>query len=132
MSDETLLLEEIFYPKRWKNKYKVSWCEHCETAVIVCPECKNTTCNGGGCKSCDLDFDEFIQKTFHRVENYLTADEIKTYRKVKKLQDLIVRSIKNGEEKINWEALDKSGELSENDHEMFSEEIKKSCSNKNM
>lgn len=62
----------------------------------------------------------------------MTADEIKTYRKVKKLQNLIVRSIKNGDEKINWEALDKSGELSENDHEMFSKEIKKSCSNKNM
>lgn len=132
MSEETLLLEDIFYPQLWKDKYKVSWCNHCETAVIICPECKNTTCNGGACNSCNLDFDEFVQTTQHRVENYLNSEEIKIYRKVKKLQELIVRSIKNGEKKINWEVLDKSGELSENDSEMFSLEIKNSCSNKNM
>jgi hypothetical protein len=90
------------------------------------------TWNGGACESCSSDFDEFIQTIHYRTENYLSDNEIKIYRKVRKLQELIVRSIKNGEKKINWEVLDKSGELSKNEEELFSKELNESRSNRNM
>ncbi len=28
-------------------KFEWSWCEHCDSAIILCPKCGNNTCNGG-------------------------------------------------------------------------------------
>jgi len=44
------------------SEYFWFWCDVCETPAIQCPKCQNTSCNGGGCTSCDEAFLE-AQKT---------------------------------------------------------------------
>ena len=105
---------------KWKNKYTVSWCSDCRTAIISCnePSCGGSYCNGGGCKKCHDDFQEFGgYKT--RVENYLTEDEIKIYYKCEKLKSLIVETIAEGDKKIDWKKLTEQGQLSDHDRILF-------------
>ena len=35
----------------WNNK-EVEYCHLCEAFIISCEHCKNSSCNGGGCKEC--------------------------------------------------------------------------------
>lgn len=39
---------------KYKN-YKIKYCDHCDTPITICPVCKNSSCNGGGCESCIKD-----------------------------------------------------------------------------
>jgi len=64
----------------WKDKYQISWCYHCETAVIQCPACHNTSCNAGGCQECHSTFQDFHQAKV-TVTNYLTDEESRIYDK---------------------------------------------------
>lgn len=32
--------------------YEIDYCDHCQRTVIICPSCKNPSCNGGGCDTC--------------------------------------------------------------------------------
>ena len=68
---EAELLEEIFgpqepsfyYEEEWESKtgekYKTMYCGLCECYGIICPHCRNISCNGSGCEKCDDDFEEF-------------------------------------------------------------------------
>ena len=113
-------LDEIFNEgNRWKNKYRISWCHQCDTAIIACPECGNTSCNGGGCKQCHDDFEEFIHKVNHSVEKYLTDEEIDIYHKCLYLRQLIVSGLKRGEHVLDFKKLQEDGHLSKNQEEKF-------------
>ena len=37
-------------------EYEIKFCATCRDIVIICPECKNTSCNAGGCDSCHYAF----------------------------------------------------------------------------
>jgi hypothetical protein len=123
MSNESRFLATL--GKLWKNKYAVDWCELCRTAIIICPKCQNSSCNGGGCEECLKDWAEFKEYK-RRVENYLTEDEIKIYNKCEALKDLIVKTIREEEKGINWEKIQKEGKLSINDEKLFCREIENS------
>ena len=102
---------------KYKERYEISWCELCHVAIITCPKCKNSSCNGGGCKECLDDFDEFSKKHI-RVAYYLSAEEKKIYEKCLRLKHFILETI--GENDcINFKELEKKGKLSKYDEKMF-------------
>jgi len=113
--DELDFLDE----RKWKDKYRISWCNHCDTAIIVCPECKNTTCNGGGCDQCNEDFDDFNKNTKHSVYQYLTERERDIYFKCKDIQDLILTSLKSGKREIDFQTMAAEGYMSSRSKKMF-------------
>jgi hypothetical protein len=119
MSEEDILNDLFCDNKKWKNKYKVRWCDLCTTAILVCPACKNTTCNCGGCKECHDDFDEFNKNTKHRIESYLTDDEVKVYRKTIQIRKHILETLRENLNEIDWTELERNGKLSQIEMEMF-------------
>ena len=111
-----------FLGDKWLGKYTVGWCDLCGCAYIRCPKCENISCNGGGCEECIVDDKKFsLYET--RVESYLTEEERKIYDKVERLKKFIIESIRRGDLKIDFKALQKEGKLSPNDEEMFAREL---------
>ena len=89
MSEESTL-NEIFGQKYlWKNKYKLSWCNLCETAIISCPMCKESSCNGSSCSDCHTDFDDFNKNYKTCIDDYLTEKEFEIYCKAQYLKEFI-------------------------------------------
>ena len=121
MNDEL----NIFFNKKWKNKYTVDWCNLCDVAIISCPFCEGTTCNSHSCDKCKDDFEEF-RKYRRTVFDYLTKDEIKIYEKCLELKKFILQTIPENEKEINWRRLKDDGMLSNYDEELFHNEILKS------
>lgn len=119
---ETRELAELSSDK-WKDKYLVYWCQHCDVAVIECPSCHNTSCNAGGCPECLADYEEW-KKVYHNVQNYLTPSERLAYEKGHRLKRLITDSIARGEIKLNFKKLFAEGRLSRNHEEIFAAELK--------
>lgn len=117
MSDS--ILDKIFSKNKWKNKYQVSWCDHCQTAIIECPKCKTSSCNGGGCGQCRKDFEIFFNSYSTKIEKYLTPSEIEVYRKTTELKKLITLSLSKGEKEINFKKLNKDGKLSDSQILLF-------------
>jgi len=120
---ETEFLSEIFEGGNlWKAKYKITWCELCSCAIIVCPICKHGSCSGGGCDECVSDFVEF-GKLKTSVTDYLTEEEIKTYWKCMELKKFILESLRENETEINFKNLQKLGKLSQWNEEMFKDKL---------
>jgi hypothetical protein len=116
-------LDEIFGETPiWKNTYKIKWCELCRTAIIVCPVCKNTSCNGSGCKECNDEFDLF-NKSKSCVEDYLTDSEIEAYNKAIYIKQFILKSLGRNETEIDFKRMKDAGELSELTEKMFSDRL---------
>ena len=114
--------ENAWGTKFWREKYKVSYCNHCESSIIICPKCKNTSCNAGGCAECSADFDDFLKLKTHPVF-FLTQEEINTYNKIARLRTIIHTCVENGKEPIDWKWLDESGHGCLADKELFKEDI---------
>lgn len=122
---EEQLLDDIFDSK-WValsgNKYKISFCELCDTFSISHSKCHGSTCNAGGCDECKEDFDEFNEYKTH-IWEYLTEDEIKIYDKCLRIKKFIKESILLGQKQIDFKELNKLGKFSENDREVFKKEL---------
>ena len=112
----------------WKSSlpnqtiYSLTWCHHCECAIIVCNECKNGSCNGGSCKECHEDFLEF-RKLPYIVELYLTPEEIKIYQKGLRIQSFIIDTLESGGTFIDWKKMKEEGNMSQNDEELFADKL---------
>jgi len=105
------ILNEIFFGK-WKGKYTVDWCDLCDTAIIICPHCNNSSCNCGGCEICinDPDAKEFNEcKT--RVQDYMNEADRLAYERGLRIKKHILQTICKGEKSIDWEKLFQNGEL---------------------
>lgn len=121
---EADLFDDIFGgQKLWKNKYKVKWCGLCDTAVIMCPSCKNSSCNGGACDQCSDDFDAFHRSVWSRVNTYLSQKELNAYYKGLRLRELIVESIQNGEDEIDFKKFQAEGKFSQDDEYLFIDKL---------
>ncbi len=118
MSEEELL-NDIFGGAKWKDKYFVDWCELCDVAIITCPECKNSSCNGGGCEKCNEDFNDF-NKNKTQVEDYLTEPDITVYQKSLSIKKFILKSLSEGEAQIPFKKYEKDGKFSRNDEVVLS------------
>lgn len=72
---------ESFIPdQKFKEIYTITWCSLCDCSVITCRECRNSSCNGGGCEKCSTDFDEFNKTTsisVRYIQNRNKKDENK-------------------------------------------------------
>lgn len=114
--------EELFdmWGEKWKDLFPVSWCHQCDTAVITCPECKNSSCNGGGCAFC-VEYSKEWDSVKSRVSEYLTLEHYQIYLKGLRIQKFIKEAIRMGDKEINWNKLSVQGQLSKNDREMFKE-----------
>lgn len=121
MNNEENILDAIFGELQlWKNKYPLKWCELCEVIMAVCPKCKNTTCNGGGCSECMKDYPDW-QATKHCFESYLSDAELKTTDKIFFLKRYIRESLLAGFKEINWQWLHDNGHLCQKAYEIFDE-----------
>lgn len=108
----------------YKNKYKLIWCDLCSVYSLICPDCDNSTCNGGGCEKCKDDFTYFIKTVKRRINQYLTAEEEEIYNKISHIKNFMRQSILNGEEQINFKELKENGNMSEYVAELFTKELK--------
>lgn len=122
MNNEEQILADIFgeSKKLWKDKYKISWCDLCETAIISCPKCENCSCNCSSCEFCHEDFIEFM-KVKSRTDDYFNEDESNVLKKDRKLKEHILTCLGEGYSEINWEFLHKQGQLCLMDYFWFKE-----------
>jgi len=111
----------------WKGKFKVEWCELCDTAIIVCPEenCTATSCNCTSCEKCHEEMLSFSKVVKVGVYDYLTDEEIEIYRKARRLKEFILYSIHDGDKEIDWLKLQEDGRLCQNDLTVFQKELAK-------
>ena len=119
MSDE---MERIFGTGEplWKEKYKISWCDLCQTFSASCPEkdCHGSSCNCGGCEKCIEDLKEF-NKTKPWPVGYLTDQERLVIEKYRQIKRFLSEGYKEGQFGIDWDRLYYNGRLCENDWELF-------------
>lgn len=120
---EKELLNTLFEEGKWKDKYIVSWCNLCETAVITCPVCKLSSCSGGWCEECAKDAEEW-SKTKHLLEHYLPLEEVVIYKKCQRLKKFIIESLQKSEKEIDWKKTVNDGRLSSHDEFIFKDLIK--------
>lgn len=107
--------------KQW-NGYKLGWCSLCDVAIITCPKCQNTSCNGGGCRCCQKDFNKF-DKSKTCVVYYLSDEELKGYQKGRELKGYILDSLAKGEAEIDWAKMKEQGKFSKYTEELFAEKL---------
>jgi hypothetical protein len=103
----------LFNPK-WKDKYEISWCSQCDTAIITCPKCHASSCNGSSCPECHEDSVAF-GKLKTSVQDYLPEAEQAIYEKAMRIRSHILDTLGHGESEIDWEKLAVEGRLSEHD-----------------
>lgn len=113
---EKEILDDLCGRPKWKNKYKVSYCEACQTFIINCEICHNSSCNGGGCINCIDSFEEFGRNKT-RISDYLTEEENKVFHKAMRIKDHMDDSLPKGESEINWKQRQKDGQLSQHEEE---------------
>lgn len=106
----------------WKEKFKIQWCHHCDVAIIICPDCNNSSCNGGGCNTCQETFSEF-RKGSITIDAYLTPEETKVYDKCRYIQSFILTALEGGSLEINWKKLLEDGKFSEHSSKLFAKEL---------
>lgn len=109
--------------RKWKDKYKISYCDLCDTFCIVCPDCRNCSCNGSGCEKCSKDFVDFHEVKYH-VDDYLNKSEQETNDKIRELKKHIYEALKGGHREIPWKEFKQQGEFSKNDEKYFAEFLK--------
>ena len=112
------LFEDI---RLWKGKYKIGYCDLCETVYIACPEkdCPATSCNATSCEKCHADMVEFNEKVKTLVSDYLTQEEFDAYQKAQQLKYFMLESIREGEAEIDWKKMKEEGRLSAWDERIF-------------
>lgn len=104
----------------WKEKYTLDWCcEFCHCAIIICPDCLNSSCNGSSCDKCHPDFNDFNQNHKISVIEYLTNEENTIYQKTLQIKRFILHTLEKGQKEIDWQELHKTGQMSQNDEEVL-------------
>lgn len=100
---------------------KVQYCDHCNVFITICESCGNSSCNGGGCKSCSGR--RFLDDKKIHVVDYLNPEERMVFNKIEALKGIMRRSLNAGESEINWQKTYLSGGLSQLDEELFQKEL---------
>src|ERR1017187_6485126 len=117
MNEEELLDEVFDETPKWKNKYKIFWCDLCKTFSISCPE---PNCHG--CEKCIEDEKDF-NKAKSRIEDYLNEEEKKVAEKMWWLKKYMKESLARGEYEINWKWMKENGHLCKLTEEIFKKEV---------
>lgn len=62
----------------WEG-HPVKFCPVCEAFCVICEDCKNGTCNGGGCDKCHDFFDRWIENYKEITKDWLITPEMRFY-----------------------------------------------------
>ena len=113
------LLDQIFDTGRYKNRYKVRFCDMCDIHYLICPDC-----NGGGCspdKLCDLCREdiEYFNSNVKSVCSYLTRAEQEAIQKARHVKKLLKESHDAGRTEIDWEYVGTEGKSCKRDEDYF-------------
>lgn len=95
LSEEELLNDIFGEPRTYKQKYKLYWCDTCKCTSIVCPECNNGSCTGGGCNKCTDEFIDFCKNKSQSVFSVLSSEEYTVYNKILILQNECLDKLKD-------------------------------------
>ena len=112
MNDSQLLIDPFL--EKWRGKYPITWCDECDVAIIICPHCHNSSCNGGGCDICinDQDAKDFMECN-RKIQDYLNEADKLAYEKALRIKRHILDTLSDGEKTIDWEKKFKEGKLNE-------------------
>lgn len=124
MSEEELLDNIFDNGKRWKGKFRIWWCDLCDTFSIGCPaECKGSSCNSGGCHECIDTHIDFNKNAKTNPKDYLSEEEKMVYEKIFWLKKYMKESLLENEYSINWKRLKQQGQLCGLSEKIFAKEI---------
>jgi len=92
-------------------EYNIKYCSLCKTIVLVCLKCENSSCNGGGCDSCHVTFEnanEYLKAAlvpgqfffkmsldFHSEVSRILKERHELYKQIRTLEKEL-KEIKNG------------------------------------
>ncbi len=126
--NEEELLDDIFGDnKKWKGKFRLWWCDLCDTFSIGCPKkCGGSSCNACGCPECIEEHKNFNKNAKTNPKDYLNEEEQKTYDKINWLKKYMKESLLENEYEINWKRMKQQGNLCKHTQELFKKEIKES------
>ena len=127
--NETELLDEIFDGgKKWKGKFRIWWCDLCDTFSIGCTDkaCTGSSCNAHGCKECIEPHNDFNKNAKTNPKEYLNPAEQEVYEKIWWLKKYMRESLLESEYEINWKRMKQQGKLCERSQKIFAAEIEKS------
>jgi hypothetical protein len=127
--NETELLDEIFDGgKKWKGKFRIWWCDLCDTFSIGCTDkaCTGSSCNAHGCKECIEPHNDFNKNAKTNPKEYLNSAEQEVYEKIWWLKKYMRESLLESEYEINWKRMKQQGKLCERSQKIFAAEIEKS------
>jgi len=118
--NEDELLQDIFGgAPMWRGKYRIRWCELCDTWSASCPnpKCQGSSCNCGGCDECLQDLKDFNSLNPWPVAHLSAADReaVERYHSIKKH---LGRCLAKGESLDLKEAKDE-GWMSPNEEKLF-------------
>ncbi len=110
---------------KWKGKYKIDWCELCESIILSHEECPNhaTTCNCAGCPDCHDDFSEFTSLNMQPY-HFLNEVERAAYVKHQMLKRYLFECLDAGKTILDWQWLLWEGKLCRAAEEIFTKELK--------
>ncbi len=108
----------------WHEKYEIFWCNLCETWSIKCPECGNSSCNGGGCPQCEKDFEDFHKLLNNSWGNIFSQEELNTIEKYDRFNHLVEICLKNNREPVDWKWLKETEKICKLDEQIFGKYLK--------
>ena len=120
MSTEEELLEKIFGETgpMWKGKYKIHWCDLCQTYSAGCPDCSGSSCNCMGCEKCSEDTQEF-SKTKPWPTHYLSEEDKLAVERHNQIKRWLRDGYLEGQYGLDWDWLYYHGKFCGNDWELF-------------
>jgi len=73
MSDQTYQFKRRTH---WRG-FRIGWCPMCECASMVCDDCQNGSCSGGGCRKCLAVYEDWkkARETISKEELEVLDDE---------------------------------------------------------
>lgn len=126
---ENDILDEIFDQEpKWKQVFRLWWCDLCDTFSIGCPsqKCSGSSCNGAGCPECIDVHNDFNKLAKTNPKEYLNEQEQLAYEKIKWLRRYMKESLAENEYEINWKRLKQQGQLCVLSEGIFAKEIAES------
>ena len=127
MSEEDTLDDIFNGGKKWKGKFRLWWCDLCDTFSIGCPaKCTGSSCNAMGCPECIETHQDFNKNAKTNPKDYLNPAEQEVYEKIFWLKKYMKESLLESEYEINWKRLKQQGHLCRHSEKIFAAEIEKS------
>lgn len=115
--NEEELLDNIFNMKpMWRKKYRIFWCDLCETYSAGCDHCHGSSCNCMCCEKCRKDLEDF-NKLNPRPSSNMLPEETKVVEKYLRLKRLLKECLEENQSGLDMEWLYYNGRFCDSDWE---------------